>query len=185
MSTPPVTENPRSSVIPPVTKDVATAKPSGRGRKPGTIAKERADIPAEEMQLIQLPEKVKADLRRKREPRKEQQKSVDQVVWDIFQENVSTGFDTGTIADWADLYVYDWPVTKTHAESALFLINKACTLYHRKPIWGEQLEVPANKSHMVPAPTEDDLENEVPCHLNGKDHVHIPFSVVRKPRRNR
>jgi len=127
MTTPPVTA-PRS--------DSATNKPAnapapvstGRGRKPGTVAKERADIPAEEMQLIQLPEKAKADLRRKREERKPQQLAVDQVIWDIFQENVSTGYDVATIADWADLFVYDWAVSKTHAESAIFMINKAVIL---------------------------------------------------------
>jgi hypothetical protein len=180
MTTPPATA-PHSSATP--NKETAPPAKTGRGRKPGTVAKERADIPAEEMQLIQLPEKAKADLRRKRDERKPQQRAVDQVIWDIFQENVNTGFDNATIADWADLFVYDWAVTKTHAETALFMIKKATDLYHRKPIWGEQIEIAANKSHMIPDVNSEEADATVPCHLNGKEHVHIPFSVVRRPRR--
>lgn len=186
MTTPPVT-NPRSEVKSPGNVSPLPPVKGGRGRKPGTVAKERADIPAEEMQLVQLPEKAKADLRRKREPRTVQQKAVDQVIWDIFQENVDSGFDNGTIADWADLFVYDWAVSKTHHETAMFMINKAVTLYHRKAIYGEQIEVPGDKTHLIPNTSEDDenAPEEVPCHLNGKPHIHVPFSVVRRPRRSR
>lgn len=187
MTTPPATDIrsnvPSNPPAPAVIKPPANV-PAGRGRKPGTVAKERADIPAEEMQLIQLPEKEKADLRRKREERKPQQKAVDEVIWDVFKKNEDRGFETGTIADWADLFVYDWAISKTHAETALFLINKACTLYHRKPVWGEQIEIPAKETHMITA-DPDDPDVKVPCHLNGKEHVHIPFSVVRKPRRTK
>jgi hypothetical protein len=153
----------------------------GRGRKPGIPAKERADIPSDEMQLILLPEKAKADRRRKREDRKDQQKAVDSIVYDVFEQNVELGMDHGTIADWADLFVYDWPVSLTHAETAIFLIGKGCRLYNRRPIWGEQIEVAAGKNHTV-----DDVETGEPvdCHLNGKAHVHIPFSVVRRTRKS-
>lgn len=154
----------------------STVKP-GRGRKPGIEAKVRPDIPAEEMQLIVLPAKQKADLRRKREERKAQQKAVDTIVYDVFEENVAIGMDHGTVANWADLYVYDWPISKTHAENAQFMLDKACRLYNRRLILGEQVEVPANKSHNLPDPEGGD---DYPCHLNGKEHVHIPFSVVRR-----
>lgn len=170
---------------PPAPNSPSEPAASGRGRKPGVPAKARADIPADEMQLNLLPAKAQADLRRKREERKDQQKAVDQIVYDVFEENVSRGFGNGTIANWADLFVYDWPITKTHAETALFLINKAARFYSRKPIFGEQLEVPAGKSHKVLAPTEKDPENMVDCHLNGKAHVHIPFTIVRRPTRQR
>lgn len=156
---------------------------SGRGRKPGVPAKERAVIPEDEMQLIVLPAKQQADLRRKREERKPQQKAVDEIVYAVFEENSDRGFANGTIANWADLFVYDWPVTKTHAETALFLINKAARFYSRKPIFGEQVEVPANKAHNIPAPTEKDPDAMGPCHLNGKPHIHIPFTIVRRPTR--
>jgi hypothetical protein len=156
----------------------APADGKGRGRRPGIPAKIRADIPADEMQLNILPEKEKADLRRKREERSAQQKAVDEIVYNVFEENVARRIDNGTIADWADLFVYDWPITLTHEETAMFLINKGCRLYNRKPIWGERVEIKASATHDVPGE-----EGDVPCHLNGKAHVHIPFSVVRRPKR--
>jgi len=155
----------------------------GRGRRPGQPIKERADIPADEMQVMQLTGKEKADRRRKREPRAEQQKAIDTLVYSIYEENVAAGMQFGTISDWPDLFVYDWPVSKAHAETAEFRVNKACTLYHRKPIWGERVEVPANKSHLIPNPDEESDDEDIPCHMNGKEHVHIPFSVVRRPKR--
>lgn len=157
--------------------------PKGRGRKPGIPAKERADIPADEMQLYVLPERAKADLRRKREERKPQQKAVDTIVYDLFEINDAHGFGNGSIKNWPDLAVYDWPITKTHYETAIFLIGKAARFYNRAIIWGEQVEVPANKNHLVPNP--EDPEMEIPCHLNGKLHIHVPFSAVRKQDRNR
>jgi|SRR5215469_15187864 len=170
MTTPPAA--PPSS--PPVVK-------STRGRKPGTVEKERPPIPADEFKLTMLSGKTLADRRRKREPRKPQQKQVDTIVYNIFEENKANGFDRGTIADWADLVVFDWALSMAMAENALFMIRKACMLYNRKPILGEQLEILANKSHMIENP--EDPDNEIPCHMNGKHHIHIPFSVVRRRRK--
>ncbi len=173
MTTPATTAPPNSGKTPLVRP---VSDHPGRGRKPGTVAKERAAIPADEFKLIELTDKVKGDRRRKREERTPQQKNVDQIVYDIFNKNVSTGLDRGTIADWADLSVYDWPITKSHAETAEFMIVKACRLYNRRPIWGERIEVLASKSHMITGPDGENMS----CHLNGTEHVHISFSVVRK-----
>lgn len=184
MSTPPVaaapsrsnTPNPSPSSNPPASNSPAT--PGKRGRRPGQEIKARPDVPSGEMILVPLRGKSKADRRRKREERKGQQKEVDQLVYDIFEANVENGFERGTIADWPDLEVYDWPVSKTHAENVEFMIRKSCLFYHRKPIWGEQVEIKASESHMIEDPENE--ENEIPCHLNGREHIHIPFSVVRR-----
>jgi hypothetical protein len=178
MTTPTIQAPPSNGPVAP--KTPVASPDSKRGRRPGIPAKERADIPADEFQLTQLSEKARADRRRKREPRKGQQLSVDQIVFDIFQANVESGFDHGTIANWSDLEVYDWAISATHAETAEFMIKKACTFYGRRPIWGERIEISAKETHTIPDP---DTGEETPCHMNGKEHVHIPFTVVRRPKR--
>lgn len=177
--------NPTIQNIPSEKGEKAPAGPQppkkGRGRKPGQEPKVRPDIPMEEFVIHELSGKKKADLRRKREPRGEQQEMVDTIVWEVFQENKENGYDRGTVRDWADLAVYDWAVSKTHAETAEFRVQKAGTLYTRQIIFGEKVEVPASERHDIPDP--DDPDTKIACHLNGKEHVHIPFSVVRKRRR--
>src|SRR6266571_2707601 len=154
---------PPTAVSPPTSpashSDTVSSKKPGRGRKAGVVAKERPLIPADECQITQLVSKDKADRRRKREERTPQQKSVDVVIYSVFSENVAMGMDRATIADWVDLFVYDWAVSKTHADTAEFMITKACRLYNRKPIWGEKLEIPASESHMI---TSDG--DKMPCH---------------------
>jgi len=141
----------------------AGVKQETRGKKPGIPAKERPEIPADEFKVFELTGKEKADTRRKREERTPQQKQVDQIVYDLYMQNVSAGMENGNIGNWADLAVYNWPVSEEHAETALNYIQKACNLYGRRRILGEMTKFVKN----------------------GKPWLNIPFTVVKRQPRER
>lgn len=130
---------------------------SGRGRKPGTVAKVRPPIPTEEFVVVKPNEETRATYKRAREERSAQQQQVDKLVFDSYKEWVEAGMPT----NWVDMPVTVWPVSPQHEENALFMIRKACTFFGRKPYFGN---IKKNAK-------------------TGK--VEIPFCIIARPKRNR
>lgn len=115
--------------------DDSAPKKSNRGRKPGTQPKVRLGIPEEFFKFNELDEQETAEARRKREPRTEQQRWVDEIVLKLWRRYI----ELGEPKNWADKPVYSWEVPKEHEETALFYITKACMLYGRKQVLGERI----------------------------------------------
>lgn len=136
-----------------------SSKKSTRGRKPGTQPKVRLGIPEEFFNFNELDEQETAEARRKREPRTDQQKWVDEIVLKLWKRYV----EKGEPKNWADKPVYEWIVPKEHEETALFYITKACMLYGRKQVLGE-------RTYFKDESTK-------------KEMVRIPFSVERRRER--
>lgn len=131
-----------------------------RGRKPGVQPKVRLGIPDEFLKFTELDEQETAEARRKREPRSEQQKYIDNIVLDLWSKYV----DRGEPKNWADKPVFSWgPLPVNYEEDALFMIRKACLLYGRRQVLGERTY------------TE----------IDGIKMVTIPFSVERRVSKNK
>lgn len=132
-------------------------KPKGkRGRKPGVQPKERAPLPANAFRVRMLTtEESRANVKRKRIERSDDQKKVDKLVFDNWKQWIESGMPM----NWVDMPVIEWPVPKAHYEDAMFMMTKACTLYGRKPIYG-------------------DIHEEV---YEGEVCIVIPFCIITRP----
>jgi len=151
---------------------------TGRGRKKGVPPKVRPEIPEAQVVVIQMGAKESADARRKREPRSDRQKQIDQIVYNIYQANLARGLAGGTIADWSDLEIYDWPIGSEYVETAQWMVTKAALFYGRRVIYGEITYFRSDTSHELVNP---ELDEAMACPMNGQNHAHIPFTVVRQP----
>jgi hypothetical protein len=91
-------------------------------------------FPADEFGL-KRPQTVaeRAEYRRKREERSEQQKVVDAMVWDIYQD----WLEAGQPRKFVDIPLAVWPVSLNLEEDARHMLGKAATLYQRTIRFGD------------------------------------------------
>lgn len=119
-----------------------------RGRKPGVPAKERAVIPAEHFKMVAVPAAERVTHKRRREDRTPQQIEVDNAVAEVYDNWV----EAGRPANWADMPITLWPVPKTYADDAEFLLRKAAALHGRKLVFGQRVEEDVDGIIMVTLP---------------------------------
>lgn len=146
------------STLPPATSRPAQEAPAGkRGRRPGSKAKVRAELPADAFMISAVPVEERGTVRRKRVERSKQQLAIDSKVLDVWREWVATGRQT----DWLKMPVKYWTIEKRFAEDAQFYLDKGARLHGKKLVIGDIL------------PAED---------APGK--VRIPFCVIDRVERD-
>jgi hypothetical protein len=129
-----VTEMPKPPANP--ASNAATETPkSRRGRKPGQEIVKRPDIPMEMLNFKELDTKEKAEARRKREPRSEQQRAIDDIILELWEKYVAAGKPK----NWVDMPVFTWgPLPVQFEDTALLYIRRACSLYGRRQRLGDR-----------------------------------------------
>lgn len=132
------------STLPPATP----APRAGRGRKPGSKAKQRAQLPPEAFIIEDVPELERGPARRKRIERDAQQLSIDARVLAVYQEWLSMGKPT----DWLKMPVKYWRIEKRYAEDAQFFLSKATQLIGKKLIIGDVKAIPKSSPPVVRIP---------------------------------
>ena len=127
----------------------AGAQRKGQRGKPRQVQQ----FPAEEFKLIR-PSTVeeRAEYKRKREERSEQQKVVDSLVWSVYQDWLTAGKPRRFV----DIPLAVWPVSLNLEEDARHMLNKAAVLFQRTLRYGD-----------CPVKTE-----------GGVKKVHLAFYVV-------
>jgi hypothetical protein len=149
MSTPPLATPPTSQSEQPVK--------SGRGRKPGSKARERQQLPADAFVMEEIPEEERGQYRRIRVERSEQQQKIDAKVLDTWRK----WNEAGQPAKWDDMPIQFWLVPNRYAEDALFYLDKAAKFHGKKLVLGH-----VDKAKDKPGNTR------------------IPFCVVNRPRKS-
>ena len=106
------------------------------GTKKGQRGKPRQvqQFPAEEFKLIR-PQTVaeRSEYKRKRVERSEQQKTVDGMVWDIYQD----WLNAGRPRKFVDIPLAIWPVSPNLEEDARHMLQKAAVLFQRTLRYGD------------------------------------------------
>jgi hypothetical protein len=119
----------------------ATVTPiaSKRGRKPGSVAKERKQIPLEEFVMEQVAPETAGYLRRQRIERSREQEAVDRKVMAVKQAWQDAGEpDPHNWPLLAKLNLLpSWLISKDLEEDALFMLSKGATLHGLKLIVGK------------------------------------------------
>lgn len=128
MSTPSQTGN-RPSPASNQGSNAGAARKGQRG-KPRQVQQ----FPADEFQ-IKRPKTVaeRSEYRRKRTERSEQQKTVDGLVWNIYQDWVNAGEPRKFV----DIPLAVWPVSPHLEEDARHMLQKAATLFQRTLRYGD------------------------------------------------
>lgn len=127
----------------------ATPAPrTGRGRKPGSKVKERAELPPDAFVIEAVPVEDRGTVRRKRVERKEQQRAIDAKVLDVWKE----WRDSGRPTDWLLMPVKFWRIEKKFAEDAKFFLGKAATMHGKKLVLGEDQKVPGSSPPVIRIP---------------------------------
>jgi len=145
--------------VAPETNNVPAEK-GRRGRKPGQVIVKRPDIPMDMFNFKELDTRQKAEARRKREPRSDQQKVIDDIVLELWDKYVALGKPK----NWVDMPVFTWgPLPVQFEDTALLYIRRACSLYGRRQRLGDRV-----------------YQDE-----KGLKVVWIPFSVEERTPRNR
>lgn len=127
---------------------MTTPANAGQGTRPGNQGTTRTgqrgkprqvqQFPADEFQL-KRPATVaeKAEYKRHKDPRSEQQKLIDKMVWDVYQDWVNAG----SPRKFVDIPIAVWPVSMQLADDARHMLQKAATLYQRQLRYGHCPEV--------------------------------------------
>jgi len=109
---------------------------SKRGRKPGSQPKQRPEIPDEEFETFgYTPATERVSHKRRREPISEKQAAINQTIG----ENYDDWLKAGSPANWADMPVIHWTVSRSFEETADFMLKKAIQAHGRKFAWGERV----------------------------------------------
>lgn len=126
----------------------ATPKKGARGKP-----REVQTFPADEFQIIR-PQTVaeRSEFKRHRIERSDQQKTVDGMVWDIYQD----WLNAGQPRKFVDIPLAVWPVSPNLEDDARHMLNKAAVLYQRTLRFGD-------------CPTKS---------VGGKPKVHLSFYVI-------
>lgn len=140
----------------------APEKKSTRGRKPGSVAKVRAELPPEAFVMEEVKEDERGTVRRIRVERTPQQIAIDKRVLAVYREWVADGRPT----KWTDMPVKNWPLDAKYVEDALFFLGKAATLHGVKLVIG-------NVSNIDPITTKP--------YPDGK--TRIPFCVIARAKK--
>lgn len=152
------------STPPAVPGATATVRPNEaeirgkRGRKPGTQAKVRQEIPAEQFKFENIAPESRGYLRRQRLERSKQQQAADVAVMVVYREWVQEGEPN----DWNKMPVKGWVINKNLAEDALFMLAKAVGLHSKKLVTGKVQEKPLPNLPLEPG------------------NVRIPFCVINR-----
>ena len=168
---------------------------SGRGRRMGTQSKERQEIPADEFDITELSEESRSDFKRVREERKDQQKSIDNLVKTYYNKWVTAGRPT----NWHDMPVCTWTVSRRYYEDAEFYLNKAAQFLGRRLIHGNVTYLDAEGNKLKPRRvTKDGKPAPLDEHGNPVEKgtkqvmpektvkVVIPFAVIaRTPKKEK
>jgi hypothetical protein len=139
----------------------AEAAKSTRGRKAGIPAKPRPPIPNDQFAITIPSADTRVKFKRRREERGAQQEAVDDLVAAVYTDWVKAGKPF----NWADMPSRVWPVGKTHADNAQFMLRKACTLHGRRLYSG-------NIEH------GKCVDANCPCQNKPDGLTHIPFCVM-------
>jgi hypothetical protein len=132
-----------------------TSIASKRGRKPGTVAKVRAELPAEEFVIEKIPEDDRGKHRRQRLERSKQQTAVDNRILAVYKLYK----DSGSPKNWTDMPVQGWVLSKQFEDDALFMLRKAANYHGKKLVVGKiQYGLPDGK-------------------------IRIPFCVIDRPKK--
>lgn len=120
----------------------------GRGRRPGIPAKERAAIPLDEFKVTVVAEDNRAEFKRRRDDRSDEQTKVDGLIKDMYRAWI----EAGSPVVWADLPIRTWTIATEHAENALFLLRKAARFLDRKLWFGniEEKQIDGKKVTVIP-----------------------------------
>ncbi len=137
----PATPRPPSPTPPSTPANSAQNKGTGRGRKPGTPAKERPAIPSDMFVIEEVAEENRGQFKRRREERTEDQVRVDNTVMDVFKKWQAAG---GPRA-WGRCPVFVWALPKDLVETAEFLLGKAAMLHGVKIFYGQKGIIKDNK----------------------------------------
>ena len=108
----------------------ATATAKGARGKPRQVQQ----FPADEFKLIR-PATVseRAEYKRKREERSEQQKLVDQLVWSVYEDWTKAGMPRKFV----DIPLAVWPVSPHLEDDARHMLQKAAVLFQRTLHYGD------------------------------------------------
>lgn len=128
-------------------------------RKPGIPAKDRPTIPADQFTVTVPDADSRVDFRRQREELTEQEKA----VVDLTKEVYSDWVEAKRPLNWVDIPIRVWDIETKYAESALFMLRKACRILGRKPKFGNIKEYTHPDTH--------------------KKMTQIPFGVVARDAR--
>ena len=109
--------------------NAGAAGKGGRGKK-----RDVQQFPADEFKLIR-PSTVaeRAEYKRKREDRSEQQKAVDGMVWAVYQD----WLDAGMPRKFVDIPLAVWPVSPKLEDDARHMLQKAAVLFQRTLRYGD------------------------------------------------
>ena len=119
----------------PAAHDVPDTTPAGkstRGRKAGSKAKVRAELPPDAFAIEEVPEDERGTVRRIRVERSKQQIAIDGKVLEVYRKWVAAGKP----AKWTEMPVQMWPLDARYVEDALFFLGKGATLHGKKLIVG-------------------------------------------------
>lgn len=103
-----------------------------RGRKAGSRARERAQLPPEAFVIEEIPEERRGENRRVRVERDDQQQKIDAKVFQVWQSWVAAGMPR----KWDDMPVVSWVIPTKFAEDALFYLHKAANFHGKKLVTG-------------------------------------------------
>ncbi len=116
------------------------APKSTRGRKAGSVAKIRAELPPDAFSIETVPEDERGTVRRIRVERTKQQIAIDGKVLQVYKLWVAAGKP----AKWTEMPVQSWPLESKYVEDALFFLQKAATLHGKKLVVGNVSNKQAN-----------------------------------------
>lgn len=119
---------PRPTVVPPEKPAKST-----RGRKPGTQAKVRQELPKDQFIIADVPEDERGNVKRARVERTAQQRAIDAKVLEVWRN----WRDAGRPTIWNEMPVKEWPLDTRYEDDALFYLHKAATLHHKKLVVGD------------------------------------------------
>lgn len=102
--------------------------PKKRGRKPGSVAKVRAELPPDAFRIESVAKDDRGVVRRKRVERSPQQKAIDAKAMEVYKEWIAAGSPT----DWLKMPIKGWIIEKRLVDDALFFLGKGATLHGKK-----------------------------------------------------
>src|SRR5579859_7738447 len=111
-----------------VALDAVTGQPLPAKGKPGIPAKDRPDIPADQF-MVSVPDAdSRVDYRRQREELTDQERAVLELAKEVYADWIIAKRPL----NWVDIPIRVWDIETKYAESALFMLRKACRILGRK-----------------------------------------------------
>lgn len=106
---------------------------STKGRKPGSKAKPRQQIPADQFKISAVPEEERGTVRRSRVKRDAQQKAIDDKVLEVWRD----WNNAGRPMNWLEMPVKTWEIASRYEDDALFFLGKGATRHGKRLIIGD------------------------------------------------